>query len=238
MLVSSAIRDISKRKQIEDELRHSRGRLAEAEHVAQDRKRGMGPHQRPHPWSDGLFQIYGLTPDEFDPSSQGAKSASTQTTENTSGKPSSARSQNDLVHARIPRDARRRQSPHAPQPGEVVVDDAGEPIRSSHRAGHHRRQARPRSPPEHLRRPRAPRQRATAARATHRHRTTRDTARTPHCTTARDPPADRTRPHQRGDRRTTRRHRRHDQIPRQKILAKTNSTNRTEAVARVLGEPR
>ena len=47
LLLSSAIRDITDRKRVEDELAHSREQLAEAERV-RDRKPRMGPDHQPH----------------------------------------------------------------------------------------------------------------------------------------------------------------------------------------------
>ncbi len=64
-LISSAIRDISDRKQIENELRHSRERLAEAERVARTGSWEWHLADDHLTWSDGLFNIYGLTPHKF-----------------------------------------------------------------------------------------------------------------------------------------------------------------------------
>src|SRR5450755_2661970 len=62
------VQDISTRKQAEDELRHSRERLAEAERIAKMGSWEWDITNDQTTWSDGLFHIYGLTPDEFDPS--------------------------------------------------------------------------------------------------------------------------------------------------------------------------
>jgi PAS domain S-box-containing protein len=72
-LVSGAIRDISKRKLVEDELRHSRARLAEAERVARIGSWEWDIANDRATWSEGLFRIYGLRHDQFDPSSEGAR---------------------------------------------------------------------------------------------------------------------------------------------------------------------
>jgi PAS domain S-box-containing protein len=72
-LVASAIRDISKRKLVEDKLRQSRGRLAEAERVARIGSWEWDITSDHATWSEGLFRIYGLTLDQFDPSSEGAR---------------------------------------------------------------------------------------------------------------------------------------------------------------------
>ncbi len=78
-LVSSAIRDITPRAQaeaerrlVDDELRHSRERLAEAELVARTGSWEWHLAEDHIIWSDGLFSIYGLTPDAFGASSDAA----------------------------------------------------------------------------------------------------------------------------------------------------------------------
>ena len=65
------VQDISTRKQREDELRHSRERLAEAEHVAQLGSWEWDITTDRITWSEGLFHVYGLTPDDRDPSFRG-----------------------------------------------------------------------------------------------------------------------------------------------------------------------
>ena len=59
------VTDITERRRIEEELEHSRARLAEAERVAR-----MGSWEWDIPaneivWSDGLFEIYGIHPEHF-----------------------------------------------------------------------------------------------------------------------------------------------------------------------------
>ena len=129
-LVSSAIRDISKRKQVEDELRHSRARLAEAERVARTGSAEWDLTNDHTTWSDGLFQIYGLTPDQFDPSSQGAHKRvypdDREHVRQTLERAITERSSFTLEYRAMRADGRVRT---LRSQGEVVVDDAGEPIR-------------------------------------------------------------------------------------------------------------
>jgi PAS domain S-box-containing protein len=130
-VVSSAIRDISDRKLIEDELRHSRERLAEAERVAR-----IGSWERDlvadHiTWSAGLFQIYGLTPDKFDASLEGANQRvypdDRKRVTQTLASAIAQRSTFTLEFRAIRADGRvRTLRSH----GEVVVDETGEPIRA------------------------------------------------------------------------------------------------------------
>jgi hypothetical protein len=61
--------------QIEYELRHSRAQLAEAKRVARIASAEWDLTNDHTTVSDGLFQIDGLTPDQFDPSSEGAQRA-------------------------------------------------------------------------------------------------------------------------------------------------------------------
>ena len=129
-LFSSAIRDISKRKQVEDELRHSRARLAEAERVARIGSAEWDLTNDHTTWSDGLFQIYGLTPDQFDPSSQGAQRRvypdDREHVRQTLERAVTERSSFTLEYRAMRADGRVRT---LRSQGEVVVDDVGEPIR-------------------------------------------------------------------------------------------------------------
>ena len=129
-LVSSAIRDISKRKQVEDELRHSRARLAEAERVARIGSAEWDLTNDHTTWSDGLFQIYGLTPEQFDPSSQGAHRRvypdDREQVRQTLNRAIAERSSFTLEYRAMRADGRVRT---LRSKGEVVVDDAGRPIR-------------------------------------------------------------------------------------------------------------
>ena len=136
-LVSSAIRDITTRKRAEAERRWLRTsfataaqRLAEAERVARIGSWEWDLTNDHITWSDGLFNIYGLTPDQFDPSSDGAqrrvypddREHVTQTLERAIAE----RSSFTLEYRAIRADGRVRT---LRSQGEVVVDDTGEPIR-------------------------------------------------------------------------------------------------------------
>lgn len=60
------VTDITERRQIEEEMAHSRARLAEAERVAR-----LGSWEWDIPgnrltWSEGLFAVYGIDPEDFD----------------------------------------------------------------------------------------------------------------------------------------------------------------------------
>ena len=129
-LLSSAIRDITGRKMIEDELRRSRERLAEAEQVA-----GIGSVEwdliNDHvTWSDGLLAIYGLAPEQFDPTSAGADQRvypeDRQRVRQTLDRAIAERSSFALEYRAVRADGRVRTF-HSH--GEVVVNEAGEPIR-------------------------------------------------------------------------------------------------------------
>ena len=129
-LFSSAIRDISKRKQVEDELRNSRARLAEAERVARIGSAEWDLTNDHTTWSDGLFQIYGLTANQFDPSSQGAQRRvypdDREHVRQTLERAVTERSSFTLEYRVMRADGRVRT---LRSQGEVVVDDVGEPIR-------------------------------------------------------------------------------------------------------------
>jgi PAS domain S-box-containing protein len=136
-LVSSAIRDITTRKQaeaehrlVEDELRHSRERLAEAERVARTGSWEWHLADDHITWSDGLFGIHGLTPDEFDPSFDGASKLiypdDREHVIQTLERAVAERSSFTLEMRAIRSDGRVRTFRSQ---GEVVVDDTGEPIR-------------------------------------------------------------------------------------------------------------
>ena len=129
-LVCSAIRDITARKRIEDELRDSRARLAEAERVA-----GIGSAEwdlvNDHTtWSDGLLRIYGLTPEHFDPSSQGANNRvypdDRELVRDALQRAIAERSSFTIEYRAIRSDGRVRTFRSH---GEVVVEDTGKPIR-------------------------------------------------------------------------------------------------------------
>ncbi len=114
-LISSAIRDITRRKQAEDELRSSRERLAEAERVARTGSWEWDLAEDHMTWSEGLFNIYGLTPDEFEPSFDGASKHIYPDDRKILTDTIARNRAAIVVHARNARDSARRQSPHVPQ---------------------------------------------------------------------------------------------------------------------------
>jgi PAS domain S-box-containing protein len=129
-LLSSAIRDITARKAVEDELHRSRERLAEAERVARIGSVEWDLANDHTTWSDGLLAIYGLTPDQFDPTSAGANQRvypdDRQRVRQTLERAIAERSSFTLEYRAMRADGRvRTLRSH----GEVVVNDAGEPIR-------------------------------------------------------------------------------------------------------------
>ena len=130
LLLSSAIRDITDRKRVEDELHRSREQLAEAERVARMGSLEWDLRTDHTSWSDGLLAIHGLTPDQFDSSSAGAdehvypedRARVRQTLQHAIGE----RSLFTLEYRAIRADGRvRTVRCH----GEVVVDPIGEPVR-------------------------------------------------------------------------------------------------------------
>jgi PAS domain S-box-containing protein len=129
-LVSSAIRDVSERKRFEDELLRSRERLAEAERVARIGSWEWDITNDYTTWSAGLFQIYGLAPDQFDHSSEGASRRvypdDRDLVARTLERAIAERSSFTLEHRAMRPDGRvHTLRSH----GELVVDDTGEPIR-------------------------------------------------------------------------------------------------------------
>ena len=124
------LRDVTERVSLERELRHSRERLAEAERVARIGSMEWDLANDHTTWSDGLFQIYGLTPDQFDPSFEGARRRvypdDRERVKQTVERAIADRSSFTLEYRTMRADGRvRALRSH----GEVVVDDAGEPIR-------------------------------------------------------------------------------------------------------------
>ncbi|MGZ6563940.1 MAG: PAS domain S-box protein [Solirubrobacteraceae bacterium] len=124
------IRDVTDRVRMERELRDSRERLAEAERVAQIGSWEWDIARDRVNWSDGLFHIYGLTAEEFDPTRDGAEkrvySDDRQRVRDTLQKAITARSSFTLEYRAVRTDGRVRTLRNR---GEVVVDEAGEPIR-------------------------------------------------------------------------------------------------------------
>ena len=130
LLLSSAIRDITDRKRVEDELHHSREQLAEAERVARIGSLEWDLTNDHTTWSDGLFAMHGLTPDQFDPSSAGADQRvypeDRARVRNTLERAIAERSVFTLEYRGMRADGRvRTLRCH----GEVVVDPTGEPGR-------------------------------------------------------------------------------------------------------------
>ena len=111
-------------------LRHSRARLAEAERVARIGSAEWDLTNDHTTWSDGLFQIYGLTPEQFDPSSQGAQRRvypdDREHVRQTLERAVAERSSFTLEYRAMRADGRVRT---LRSQGEVDVDDAGAPIR-------------------------------------------------------------------------------------------------------------
>src|SRR5450755_2395261 len=124
------VQDISARKQSEDELRHSRERLADAEHVAKMGSWEWDITNDRTTWSDGLFHVYGLTPGELDPTLRGWQHRvfpdDRELVNRTIDQALAERSSFTLEHRAIRPDGRVHMLRSR---GEVVVDDSGEPIR-------------------------------------------------------------------------------------------------------------
>lgn len=124
------IRDVTDRVVMERALRQSRERLTEAERVAQ-----IGSWEWDIPcdrvsWSDGLFHIYGLTRDEFDPTLDGGEKRvypdDRESVRETLRQAVAERSSFTLEYRAVRADGRVRTLRDR---GEVVVDEAGQPIR-------------------------------------------------------------------------------------------------------------
>ena len=124
------IRDVTDRARMECELRDSRERLAEAERVAQIGSWEWDIAKDRVNWSDGLFHIYGLASKEFDPTLNGAENRvypdDRQRVRDALQKAVEARSSFTLQYRAVRADGRVRTLHNR---AEVVVDEAGEPIR-------------------------------------------------------------------------------------------------------------
>ena len=201
LLLSSAIRDITDRKRVEDELRHSREQLAEAERVARIGSLEWDLTTDHTTWSDGLLATDGLTPEQFDPTRARPTNASTPRTETASRetleRAIAERSSFTLEYRGMRADGRvRTLRSH----GEVVVDPTGEPIRVvaivQDITDAKLAQEALQSTSADLER------RASELQQTRSERRRRRPApRAAHPTTARDPPTHRPRPHERSNRR-------------------------------------
>jgi PAS domain S-box-containing protein len=124
------VQDISARKQAEDELRHSRERLAEAERVAQMGSWEWDITTDQSTWSEGLLRIYGLDPEELDRSHGGWQERvypdDRELVNRTTERALAERSSFTLEYRIIRGDGRVRMLRGR---GDVVVDDSGQPIR-------------------------------------------------------------------------------------------------------------
>ena len=124
------IRDVTDRMRMERELRDSRARLAEAEHVAQIGSWEWDIANDRLSWSDGLFHIYGLTHEEFDPTLDGGEKRvyrdDRQRVRDALQRALAARSSFTVEYRAVRADGRVRTLRNR---AEVLVDKAGEPIR-------------------------------------------------------------------------------------------------------------
>jgi len=124
------IRDVTDRMEMERQLRDSRARLTEAEHVAQIGSWEWDIVQDRVSWSDGLFQIYGVAPEEFDPTLDGGERRvypdDRRLVHDALQRVLEARSPFTLEYRAVRADGRVRTLRNR---AEVVVDEAGEPIR-------------------------------------------------------------------------------------------------------------
>jgi PAS domain S-box-containing protein len=124
------IRDVTDRVRMERELQDSRQRLAEAERVAQMGSWEWDIPQNRMSWSDGLFDIYGLTPAAFDPTLEGAEQRvypdDRRRVRETLDNALADRSSFTLEYRMVRADGRVRILRNR---AETVVDEAGEPIR-------------------------------------------------------------------------------------------------------------
>ena len=124
------IRDVTDRVTIERELNDSRQRLAEAERVAEMGSWEWDIASDRITWSEGLFRIYGLTPDEFDPTFAGGQQrvdpADRPRVRQAIDQAVAQRSAVVLEYRALRADGRVRTLRSR---GEVVVNDLGAPIR-------------------------------------------------------------------------------------------------------------
>ena len=124
------IRDVTDRVIMERELRRSRERLSEAERVAQIGSWEWDISNDRVSWSDGLFHIYGLTPDEFDPTREGGEKRvypdDRERVRESIRQAVAERASFTLEYRAVRADGRVRTLRNR---AEVVVDEAGEPIR-------------------------------------------------------------------------------------------------------------
>ena len=124
------IRDVTDRVTIQRELHDSRQRLAEAERVAQTGSWQWDIASDRITWSEGLFRIYGLEPGEFDPTFAGGEKrvdpADRPRVRQAIEQAVAQRSSFVLEYRALRADGRVRTLRSR---GEVVVNDVGQPIR-------------------------------------------------------------------------------------------------------------
>jgi PAS domain S-box-containing protein len=124
------IRDVTERVAMERALRESRARLAEAERVAQTGSWEWDVAADRVSWSDGLLDIYGLTADEFDSTRAGGdRRVYPEDRERVREEIERALEQSSaftIEYRAVRADGRLRTLRSR---GEVVVDDVGEPVR-------------------------------------------------------------------------------------------------------------
>ena len=124
------MRDVTDRVGIERELRASRERLAEAERVARMGSWAWDIAKDRVSWSDGLFEIYGLTPEGFDPTLGGGEERvypdDRDRVREAVRRAVAERSSFTIEYRALRADGRVRTLRNR---GEVVVDSAGTPIR-------------------------------------------------------------------------------------------------------------
>ena len=124
------LRDVTDRVTIERELHDSRQRLAEAERVAQTGSWQWDIASDRITWSEGLFRIYGLAPGEFDPTFAGGEKrvdpADRPRVRQAIEQAVAQRSSFVLEYRALRADGRLRTLRSR---GEVVVNDVGQPIR-------------------------------------------------------------------------------------------------------------
>lgn len=124
------MRDVTDRMTMERELRRSRERLAEAERIAQIGSWELDVASGQVSWTDGLFELYALTPGEFVPTAGATLERvypdDRDRVDNTVRHALGERSSFMLEYRALRADGRLRT---LRDQGEVVVDEAGEPIR-------------------------------------------------------------------------------------------------------------
>jgi PAS domain S-box-containing protein len=124
------IQDITQRRQTDEALRRSRARLTEAERVAQIGSFEWDIIRDHRTWSDGMFQLHGLSPDQFDPTRQGGEEyiypEDRQFVADTIDRAIRDRTEFSFEYRALRVDGRVR---HVYSHGEVVVNDLGTPCR-------------------------------------------------------------------------------------------------------------